>query len=376
MSEERKIDSICLYLTTHCNMRCEYCFLDWRDDFRNKSMDQKTLFNAIDMLVDEKTSGRAEELVVGLFGGEPLMAFDLIDNVIHYAGNIPAKKVHFALVTNGLLLSDDLLDYFANNDVSITLSCDGDEKSQNFHRKTASREGSYGYLIHNLGKIAVYPDIKVRITYSAETAATLSANVKFLYQQGFRHIGFSNVDGLLIGQELADVIEREIRAIGEFWIEAYKRGDPFWVSPLISFFQHIIDASYPFHIHMHQCEAGEHDIAVDPDGNIFPCYRFAALNKFYLGNVSAGGINFLLLGDFLSRRKRNAEGCLAVNLLETGDIGNPHQAVIILRAIYFKIAQELFTKLPEYLRSLLIHSNEYRLLLKGKIKVPPPIERR
>lgn len=355
-------------------MRCQYCFLDWRNDFRGKKMDWQTLENSLLLLLDDKISGDVEEVMVSLFGGEPLLELSLIKRVIEFSRSMSAKrKIIFVIVTNGLLLTPSTQSFLEEQHVLVTLSCDGTPDSHDTHRRLASGEGSSSLLIPDLERIARYPDIKVRITYTASTASKLSQNVRFLYQKGFRHIGFSNIDGMNIDSELKDIIEKQIKIISNFWLERYQEGDPFWVSPLIGFLQYFIDSTYPFHIHMHKCEVGEHEIGIDPLGNIYPCYRFTAMGQYLIGNVNKRGIDFSVLQNFIRQKRRGAEGCLAVNYRETGNIGKPHQAALILKRIYFETAKGLYLRMPSYLRDALVESKEFKMLLTGKSAGLPPI---
>lgn len=134
-----------LQVTELCNFRCKYCVYTNNDGsdrkHSNKVMTEETMKKAVDFLHIHSVD--SESVAVGFYGGEPLLNFNVIKNAIEYTENIfKGKKVEFAITTNASLLSNDILQYFDNHNVGITISIDGPQKINDANRVYANQSGS------------------------------------------------------------------------------------------------------------------------------------------------------------------------------------------------------------------------------------------
>lgn len=156
------LEQLTLQVTQKCNLNCEYCVYSGNYANRHhadKWMTFETAKTAIDYLISH--SSDTEELSLGFYGGEPLLAFDLIQKCVIYAEKIlEGRKITFNFTTNGTLLTDEKFDFLVQHNFTILVSLDGPENVQNRHRKYANSEiGSFEIIMKNLKKFKMkYPN--------------------------------------------------------------------------------------------------------------------------------------------------------------------------------------------------------------------------
>ncbi|URZ17160.1 Cys-rich peptide radical SAM maturase CcpM [Clostridium felsineum] len=154
---DRHIDQLTLQVTQDCNLRCSYCAYSKFDNSTqrnrsNKEMSMETATKAIDFLL--RHSNDSEKIVISFYGGEPLLKFDFIKEIISYAKeNFIGKELRFALTTNATLLTEEIIEYSINNNIDIMISLDGPEEIHDINRKFADGTGSFAKIIYNLQKL-------------------------------------------------------------------------------------------------------------------------------------------------------------------------------------------------------------------------------
>ncbi|MCR3761053.1 Cys-rich peptide radical SAM maturase CcpM [Clostridium felsineum] len=154
---DRHIDQLTLQVTQDCNLRCSYCAYSKFDNLTqrnrsNKEMSIETATKAIDFLL--RHSNDSEKIVISFYGGEPLLKFDFIKEIISYAKeNFIGKELRFALTTNATLLTEEIIEYSINNNIDIMISLDGPEEIHDINRKFADGTGSFAKIIYNLQKL-------------------------------------------------------------------------------------------------------------------------------------------------------------------------------------------------------------------------------
>lgn len=154
---DRHIDQLTLQVTQDCNLRCSYCAYSKFDNSTqrnrsNKEMSIETATKAIDFLL--RHSNDSEKIVISFYGGEPLLKFDFIKEIISYAKeNFIGKELRFALTTNATLLTEEIIEYSINNNIDIMISLDGPEEIHDINRKFADGTGSFAKIIYNLQKL-------------------------------------------------------------------------------------------------------------------------------------------------------------------------------------------------------------------------------
>lgn len=144
-----------LQVTQQCNLRCEYCAYSGMYENRvhsNKKMTFETAKKAIDFFIEH--SRETKQLSFGFYGGEPLLMFPLIKQCMEYIeDSIEGKEILYSITTNGTLLNDEIVDFFAEHNVFLSISLDGAKKDHDRHRKFVSGEGSFDLIMNNIERL-------------------------------------------------------------------------------------------------------------------------------------------------------------------------------------------------------------------------------
>lgn len=164
-----RMHQLILQVTQQCNLRCEYCIYSGKyahtRTHSSKRMDFEIAKKAIDFFLLKSID--LPSVVIGFYGGEPLLEFNLIKECVKYARNcVEGKTIHFNLTTNGTLLSDEVVDYLASNDFSLAISIDGSRDEHDVNRKFANGEGSFDTIISNVRHLQKrYPEFSKHVTF-------------------------------------------------------------------------------------------------------------------------------------------------------------------------------------------------------------------
>src|SRR5699024_10573525 len=138
------LKAMCLHVVHDCNLKCKYCFASQGDLGGFKAyMTPEVGKKALKYLVDN--SGARKYLEVDFFGGEPLMDFDLIKELVEYGDKIAEeknKKFRFTVTTNGVLLDDEKIEYINEHIHSVAVSRDGRKEVYNKVHMTVKEKGS------------------------------------------------------------------------------------------------------------------------------------------------------------------------------------------------------------------------------------------
>ncbi|HHW46464.1 MAG TPA: thioether cross-link-forming SCIFF peptide maturase [Clostridiales bacterium] len=336
------IKSMCLNVSHDCNLRCEYCFAAKGDFGKGRClMSAETGKRAIEFLL-EHSKGR-RNLEVDFFGGEPLMNFDVVKQVVEYARSKEAeynKNFRFTLTTNGLLLDDEKIDYINREMYNVVLSIDGRKEINDKLRVTPSGKGSYDIIVRKYQQLVKNrdKDYYVRGTFTKYNL-DFADDVLHLYELGFNQISIEpvvsdpNLDFSLQEEDLDKIFDEYERLAKEI-LKLKKNKKP------INFFHFFIDLNAgPCAVkRLRGCSCGNEYIAVTPNGDIYPCHQFVGMDDWKMGNINYGSFNFNMKKEFSSiniYRKEECKncwakfycsgGCSANNLQYQGDILNPHK---------------------------------------------------
>ena len=194
---ESPIKAMCLHISHDCNLRCKYCFASTGDFGKGrKLMPFEVGKAAIDFLL-EKSVGR-ENLEVDFFGGEPLMNFDVVKQIVEYARSKEEeyhKNFRFTITTNGMLLDDDTIDYINKEMYNVVLSIDGRKEVNDRMRVRVDGSGCYDRILPKFKKLVDGRGDKeyyVRGTYTKYNL-DFSEDVMHLYEAGFDEISVEPV---------------------------------------------------------------------------------------------------------------------------------------------------------------------------------------
>lgn len=151
-----KVSQLVLQVTQNCNLRCEYCVYSGKyitREHTNKCMSYETAKKAIDFFREH--SIEQDRVIIGFYGGEPLLEFELIRKCVEYAQiELKGKQINFALTTNATLLNEEIVNYFIKYSFNITISIDGPKEMHDKERRFAnSNKGSFDVVMNNIKKI-------------------------------------------------------------------------------------------------------------------------------------------------------------------------------------------------------------------------------
>ena len=329
------VKALCLHVSHDCNLRCKYCFASTGDfgTGHRMTMDLDTAKKAIDWVVEK--SGSRRNIEVDFFGGEPLMAMDVVKGTVEYARSLEKKhdKVfRFTITTNGVLLDDETIDYVNREMSNVVLSLDGRQSVNDRMRPTVNGKGSYDVIVPKFQKLVAQrgtKDYYVRGTFTRDSL-DFAQDILHMGDLGFRHVSVEPCSGppedpYAIRAEDLDRIEEEYERLAGLLKD---RKD-------INFFHFNVDLSQgPCVIkRLRGCGAGCEYVAITPDGDIYPCHQFVGKEEFRMGNVHSGGFNMEISGQFAQQnvytrpacrecwaRFYCSGGCSASNLLANGDI--------------------------------------------------------
>lgn len=308
------VKAMCLHIAHDCNLRCKYCFASTGDFGKGrKLLDFETGKAAIDFLL-EKSKGR-RNLELDFFGGEPLMNFEVVKQIVEYARSKEKehnKNFRFTITTNGLLLTDDKVDYINKEMSNVVLSIDGRKEINDKLRTCVDGSGSYDIIVDkykNLVDKRGHDNYYVRGTFTKYNL-DFTKDVMHLNELGFDQISVEPVVGeestgyALTEADLPRVFE-EYETLSNEILKQRENGNKF------NFFHFMLDLDQgPCAIkRLRGCGCGNEYVAVTPDGDIYPCHQFVGMEDWKMGSVHTGEFNLKMKDDFARANVYKKEGC-------------------------------------------------------------------
>lgn len=153
---DAKVGQLVLQVTQNCNLRCDYCVYSGKyitREHTNKHMNFETAKKAIIFL--RKHSIEKDRVIIGFYGGEPLLEFELIKKCVAYAKReLYGKQIDFALTTNATLLNEEIIEFFIEHSFMITVSIDGPKEIHDKERRfSGNNKGTFDVVMDNVKKI-------------------------------------------------------------------------------------------------------------------------------------------------------------------------------------------------------------------------------
>lgn len=287
------IKALCLHVAHTCNLNCSYCFASqgkYHGDRALMSLDVGK--RALDFLIEN--SGPRRNLEVDFFGGEPLMNWDVVKQLVGYARKREkeaGKNFRFTLTTNGMLIDDDVID-FSNREMSnVVLSLDGRKEIHDRLRVDYAGNGSYDRIVPKFQEFVKRRgdgDYYMRGTFTHANPDFLN-DIKVMLDLGFDKLSMEPVvcapgdEAALTEQDLPIVFE-QYEKLAELMLEREKAGKPF------TFYHYMIDLTGGPCIYkrISGCGSGTEYMAVTPWGDLYPCHQFVGEEKYKLGDIWNG----------------------------------------------------------------------------------------
>ena len=286
------IKALCLHVSHDCNLRCKYCFASTGDFGTGRLlMDADTAKAAIDFVIER--SGARRNIEIDFFGGEPLMAMDVVKETVAYARSREAesgKHFRFTITTNGVLLDDDTIDYINREMDNCVLSLDGRKEVNDRFRVSPNGKGSYDVIVPKFKKLVAErgdKDFYLRGTFTRKNL-DFAKDVLAIADEGFRQISVEPVSAedqydYALREEDLPAICAEYEKLAQIMMD---RRD-------FNFFHFNVDLSQgPCVIkRIRGCGAGCEYVAITPEGDIYPCHQFVGKEEYRMGNVHDKGFN-------------------------------------------------------------------------------------
>ena len=345
------IKALCLHVAHTCNLNCSYCFAS-----QGKYHGERALMSfevgkrALDFLIEN--SGTRHNLEVDFFGGEPLMNWNVVKELVAYARvqeKIHNKNFRFTLTTNGVLVDDEVID-FCNKEMSnVVLSLDGRPEVHDRLRVDYMGRGSYDLIVPKFQEFVKRRGGKnyyMRGTFTHNNI-DFTNDIFHMADLGFTELSMEPVvcspeDASALTQEDLPILFDQYEILAKEMIKRKKEGRPF------TFYHYMLDLTHGPCIYkrISGCGSGTEYMAVTPTGELYPCHQFVGDTKYLLGNIWDGVTNKDVQNEFKlcnAYARPECNDCWAKLYCSGGCAANSYHASGKITGIY-EYGCELFKK--------------------------------
>ena len=348
------VKALCLHIAHTCNLNCSYCFASQgKYNGERAVMSFEVGKQALDFLV--ANSGTRRNLEVDFFGGEPLMNFQVVKDLVAYARSIEKEKgknFRFTLTTNGMLVDDDVIE-FANKEChNVVLSLDGRKEIHDRYRVDYAGKGSWERIVPKFQKFVEARGGKgyyMRGTFTHANPDFLK-DIQQMLDLGFTELSMEPVvcapgDPSELTEADKVIVMDQYEKLAELMLQRDKEGRPF------TFYHYMIDlAGGPcIYKRISGCGSGTEYMAVTPWGDLYPCHQFVGDEKYLLGNIYDGVKNTAIQDEFLACNvysRPECHDCWAKLYCSGGCAANAYHSTGSVKGVY-KYGCDLFRKRME-----------------------------
>ena len=337
------VKALCLHIAHDCNLACQYCFAEEGEYHgRRALMSFEVGKKALDFLI--ANSGNRRNLEVDFFGGEPLMNWQVVKDLVAYGREqekLHDKNFRFTLTTNGVLLNDEIMEFCNKEMANVVLSIDGRKEVHDKMRPFRKGAGSYDLIVPKFQKFAEsrhQDKYYVRGTFTHYNP-DFAADVLHLADLGFKQISVEPVvaepsEPYAITEEDLPQLFEEYDKLAAEMVRRHKEGDDF------NFFHFMIDLEGGPCVakRLSGCGSGTEYLAVTPWGDFYPCHQFVGHEEYKMGNLEEGTFNEDIKKEFAGCHVYSkptcrdcwakfycSGGCNANNYIYNGDIHNAYE---------------------------------------------------
>ena len=363
LREPGVVKAMCLHAAHDCNLRCKYCFAATGDFCmgERKLLSYEVGKAALDWLVEH--SGQRVNLEVVFFGGEPLMNFPVIKQLVAYGRSIEKeknKRFKFTTTTNCVALTDEIIDFLNAEMQNVVISLDGRPEVHDRMRPTVNGKGSFDIIIDKAKRFAEKRGDKeyyIRGTFTGYNK-DFGNDVLFLADQGFEQLSVEPVVTdpaceYALHEEDLPQLRDEYERLAQIYMDRRANGKWF------NFFHFMIDLEGGpcLRKRLTGCGAGNEYVAVTPDGDIYPCHQFVGRDGFRMGSVLDNTFDRDIQGKFAANHVLNKEkcrdcwarffcsgGCAANAEAFHGDISKPYDMECELERKRLECAMAIYAK--------------------------------
>ena len=379
-----ELSKLVLLVSHDCNMKCKYCFAQ---EYKGKPyMDIKTAKKAVKTFL-KLYPNKVKSIL--FFGGEPLLRFDVIKETVQFVNafcqSCQITTPRFGIVTNGTLLTPQIIDFFQKYKFIVTVSLDGPSEVNDFQRVFPSGKGTHDQVVYNIRK-AKERNIRIGVeaTFTKkhiERGFSVKSTLKYLHEIGAKTIHLMPVYGmcgdLLLPKNRISDIKNSFKEGVSFALDSLMTPEPI----VFQYVHYIIEALITKIPVEYMCYAGIGTLTVDTNGNIYPCYLLMNEDLF-MGNIfdhDFPGVHFLKVRELLQNHTREhisqcrkcwakeiCSSCYGIGFLINKSLTSPpeefcdiQKAMIeetLVNLSEFRISPVLWRKFLKSLKSTYTHS--------------------
>ena len=366
MREAVDIRSIALNVVQSCNLRCTYCYAGDGDYGANSTMSFETAKTVIDQFADGK-----DHFSIAFFGGEPLLSFRLIKQVVAYCRSVSGTKFHFSMTTNATLLNEPMMDFFQSEKFRLTVSYDGKNiqskqrllpnKKDHAEQLVKKKMEKFASALKQIRGFAIRGTIRKEFLKELpEAIFDVLNSTKFRFHFN-RHASdqkseaFNHQDVALVDTALSAVINK--------LINQHRFEDLLRIGNLKAH----MSAFHRGKRNENVCGAGLNYLSVSTSGGFYLCHRFTEDQSAQIGDVNRGldlsalqkyGEHRLIEHDPCKScwmRQWCGGGCFHENRLANKDDFKPDEVFCALQNVEMQHAMFVYTTIQKLQPELLEH---------------------
>ena len=356
------VKALCLHIAHTCNLNCSYCFASQGKYHGERAMMSFEVGKrALDFLIEH--SGTRRNLEVDFFGGEPLMNFQVVKDLVAYARSIEKEKgknFRFTLTTNGVLVDDAVIEWANRECSNVVLSLDGRKEVHDRFRVDYAGHGSWEKIVPKFQKFVEArggKDYYMRGTFTHHNPDFLK-DIQQMLDLGFTELSMEPVvcaagDPSALTEEDLPIVMEQYEKLAQLMLERDRAGKPF------TFYHYMIDLTGGPCIYkrISGCGSGTEYMAVTPWGDLYPCHQFVGEERFKLGNIWDGVTNTEIQGEFAACNvyaHPECRDCWARLYCSGGCAANAYHATGSVTGVY-EYGCKLFRKRMECAIMVAIH---------------------
>ena len=350
-NNSKVVKALCLHVAHTCNLNCSYCFASQGKYHGDRAlMSFEVGKQAFDFLI--ANSGTRRNLEVDFFGGEPSLNFEVVKQLVEYARSIEGKynkNFRFTYTTNGMILTDEMMEFINKEMHNVVLSLDGRREVNDHFRRDYAGKGSYDTIVPNFKRLVESRNNQgyyVRGTYTHNNV-DFTNDIIHMADLGFTELSMEPVvcppgDPYALTDEDLPGLFEQYEILAKEMIKRKKEGRPF------TFYHYMLDLKHGPCIYKRitGCGSGTEYMAVTPWGELYPCHQFVGDEKYSLGNIWDGVKNTAVQDEFRgcnSYSRPECRDCWAKLYCSGGCAANAYHATGSINGVY-KYGCELFKK--------------------------------
>ena len=348
------VKALCLHVAHTCNLNCSYCFASQGKYHGERDvMSFEVGKRALDFLIEN--SGTRHNLEVDFFGGEPLMNWQVVKDLVAYARlreKETGKNFRFTLTTNGVLIDDDVIDFASREMSNVVLSLDGRREIHDRFRVDYMGNGSFDKIVPKFQRLVEargHKNYYMRGTFTHANPDFLK-DIETMLDLGFTELSMEPVvcasdDPSALTKEDKEIVMEQYERLAELMLKKHREDKPF------TFYHYMIDLKGGPCVYkrVSGCGSGTEYMAVTPWGDLYPCHQFVGEEEYLLGNVFDGVTNKKMQDKFASCNvytRPECADCWAKLYCSGGCAANAYHATGDITGVY-KDGCDLFRKRME-----------------------------